>query len=149
MRYAFLLLAFLFLNLNNVYCQSGNSGSDISCFKFYCYNKIDSILLPSDFYGPEYFSYEEGSIIGFSTHDDCRVNILCRGDAILSLDSTYQAIDTVKTNLNRRYIVYYSKFKNQFARRDHLKKNVAIYENASLYRKRILDGLFDSIMKDE
>jgi cellulose biosynthesis protein BcsQ len=105
-------------------------------------------LLPTGFYGPYYFHYEEGAIISFTSSDTCIVSILCGANAILNLDSTYERIDTLKESLNQRHLLFYSSIKNRFARQNFMKRYFIMYENASKCRKEDLDRTFDSLMKE-
>ena len=139
-----LLIYFLFC-LGLIHGQSIQNKEKF--IKFSCYNKLDSILLPSDFYGPKYYCYEEGSIISFTSHDTCFISILCGGNAILTIDSTYERIDTVKGPMNERHRKFYSCEKNRFARQDYMNNYFIMYENASKFRKEDLDIIFDSLMK--
>ena len=139
------LLVFFLFSIGLIHGQSIQKKEKF--IKFSCYNEIDSILLPSEFYGPKYFSYEEGSIISFTTYDTCWVSILCGGNAILTIDSTYKRIDTVKGPLNEHHLMFYSCEKNRFARQDNTSNYFIMYENASKFRKEELDIIFDSLMK--
>ena len=122
--------------------QSKQMPEKFTNFNFYCYSNLDSILLPSDFHGPDYFQYEEGSIISFKAHDTCIVSILCGGNMFLNLDSTYIRIDTMVAN-KYRHKIYYSRVKNRYARQDYTRNFFIMYENATEQRKLDLDKIFD------
>jgi hypothetical protein len=108
---------------------------------------MDSISLPSDFNGPSYFNYAEGSIIGFIAKDSCIISILCGGNAILQIDNSYLKIDSGINNSNQKFFLYFSRNKNRFAREDVFHTNPINYENATADRKKILDMIFNSFKK--
>lgn len=116
-----------------------------SLHNFECNENIASIVLPSDFVGPKYFHYEQGSIINFFTPDTCVVSFLCGYNAELSLDSTYHPIDSIVLGKGKARITYFSKALNRYARKNYLKEYLIMYDRANLIRKQELDAIFDSL----
>ena len=145
-RQGLALIIFIMLNFESGFAQCINQNEDYH--KFYCFGKLDSILLPSDFHRPDYFNYEEGSIIGFGTQDSCLVSILCGANAILNLDSSYVKIDTTRVDKCLKDINFYSIVKNRYARKVFLKKYLIMYENATQFRKDELDRIFNLLRSD-
>jgi hypothetical protein len=112
---------------------------------FECNENIASIVLPTDFIGPKYFHYEQGSIINFFTPDTCVVSFLCGYNAELTLDSTYHPIDSIVLGKGKARITYFSKALNRYARKNYLNEYLIMYDRANLIRKEELDIIFDSL----
>ena len=129
------------------YCQVDSLKTSIKKTSFYCYNKKLSIEIPNDFIGPKYYSYEEGSIISFTSRN-CIITVLCGGDARIETDSTYQKTDSLFVQKKFESYKYYSSRKNLYARKDILKNMELLYENIPENRKVELDRILDNFEKE-
>jgi hypothetical protein len=79
-------------------CREDVKAEAFKVFNYRCYNGSDSILLPDCFVGPKYYNYEEGTIIGFMSPGSVTISILCGGNAVLTFDKRYSAVDTIREN---------------------------------------------------
>lgn len=85
---------------------------------FECWNKPDSILVPADCIGAEYYPTEEGPIIDFKFKRGGSISILCAGNSYLSVGLNFVVQDTVMVGGKIRSIRYYDKSLNMYARDD-------------------------------
>ena len=155
-KIALLILFFSFFINEKLAGQTENQTVEIVNFDFSCRSRKESIPLPSDFKGPQYFSYEEGSIVYFfsintvnhsgSIDDYCIISVLCGANANLSLDSSYMPVEIRE---DKKDILYYSEEKNKYARRIRLKRYLMTYEHATIEKKEILDKIIDSLQEIE
>ena len=159
-KIAFSILFLSFFMNEKLTGQTENQTVEIVNFDFYCRSRKESIPLPSDFTGPQYFSHEEGSIVYFfsvdtanlsdsdsiSINNFCIVSILCAAMTKLSLDNSYMPIEIRDDGKD---ILYYSEEKNKYARKTRLKRYLMTYEHATIERKEILDKIIDSLQEIE
>jgi hypothetical protein len=146
MRYLTSFFIFLFYT-EILFSQESIIDTKFKIASFQCYNKIDTLRLPSDYIGPRYFSYEEGAIIGFSFPDSSLISILCGGDALLVLDSLYLVTDSLYFNgrvISKRY---FNKVTNRYARQDYPVDFDILYQDVKPQRRDDFDTVFDIISK--
>ena len=123
-------------------------GQNLNIYRFKCWNEKDSILLPLNFFGPYYFSYEEGSIISFISQDSCIVEILCGANADLIVDDKYIRTDSVMKNSTVNQYCYEMKGTNKYARKLYLNRFLILYQNASYSQKKELDIVFNLLEEE-
>ena len=127
-------------------CDEKSISSDTLVFyRYACYNDTTSILLPTDYIGPKYYFYEEGSIISFYSNDLSIVSILCGANARLSVDSSYLQTNRIQRESGDYFIHYYRESKDQFACQCKINGRIYLYEGANLIRKKQLDKVFEII----
>ncbi len=139
----------LFLLLCQVsLCQDDIKIDAFNVFNYQCYGNNDSIMLPDNCVGPKYYNYEEGSIIYFTSPDTVTINILCGGNAILTFNKAYIAVDSILDNGKVRSISYYDKVTNKYARKDYISNSAITYEGVSEDQKYEYNMLFNMFAED-
>jgi len=143
------LLVTLFLLISQIsFCQDDIKIDAFKTFNFRCYGQSDSIMLPDDCVGPRYYNYEEGCIISFNSPDSARVDILCGGDAVLTINKAYVVVDSILDNGKIVSSSYYDKITNKYARKDYILNSTIIYENVSEEKKYEYNMLFNMFTED-
>ena len=142
MKTSILITILLTINLFSV------SGQNFKSYRFKCWNEKNSILLPPNFFGPNYFNYEEGSIISFITQDSCIVEILCGANADLVVDDKYVKTDSIMKNYSVNQFFYEIKGINLYARKIYSKRFIILYQHASYTQKKELDIVFNLIEEE-
>ncbi len=128
-----------------VFSQASINSESLKTFSFLCYNQTDSIKLPKDFIGPDYFNYEEGSIVSFMSSDAIIISILCGGNASMTLDSLYNEVDSLKTNGRIVSIRFKNVKQNKYARQDYFEDFDILYQDVPFERKDEFDYVFDRL----
>lgn len=144
-KYTFTILLIVFTSF--VLHGQVNFDSELKKFNYLCFTDSNSILLPRDFSGPDYYRYEEGAIVYFIAPDLSMVEILCGGCADLSCGKTYSVIDTLKNKNNWNSIYFFDKLNNVYSRKLRAKNRTYMYVNVPAKRKIELDYVFDLIEK--
>jgi hypothetical protein len=148
MKNFFFTLLILFFCYNAIYGQADSLKVEWKKFNFKYDNINNSIFLPSDFIGPHYDFYEEGVEIIFYSPDTCWVNILCGGVAVLGHDSSYVPMINQDSTKNIKSFFYVDESRNRYVRNDYWKRYEIQYYNASPYKKKGLDELFDFLIQE-
>ncbi len=149
MRYSILVLIIFSLISQLAFSQLNINPEMFKTFTFQCFSRTDSIKLPNDLRGPKYFNYEEGSIVSFVSSDSIMIRILCGADALLTLDSLYLGVDSIKDNGRLISIRYINKIKNRYARQDYNIDYGILYQDVPYQRKDEFDSAFDRLRNNQ